>query len=467
MRNRQFQFSLFLLLGVFFAALIGFDAEAQQQTGAKQSSFAQGANQDGPVAITPKTTVEKAPPEIVITPEDFGNFRFPLINNKGDIVFLGLFSKADAQSSSGQSIFVRQADGSWKITKEGEKAANWPQAVYGFGMPTFNDNGDLTFFSSFGTPPAKPAAVVADPNDPANAVRSFNGALYVKTAQGMKMLVKLGDEVPKMPSHFSGFSNASTNSKGISAFVGMYSDPDGKGIFMVENGELRLVIRSGQKVGIIGGEETFSEHYYPTPINDLNEIAFMARIGEKSGIFVWRPKGLELIAYVGRPSPVKGTNYLGFGNRTPALNNKGDVAFSGFYDGPVAGRALFFKPANGPVQVIAKKGDAAPGGGKFEDFLSPAVNSRGDIAFIGLMGGRSRGMFIKTAKGIETIALVDQKIPGAKDEHDLFNQFTQPAINDRGEVVFYGQIKTNVAIFHRDEKGVLHTLIRRGDKMPK
>lgn len=466
MRNRQTQISFVLALGVFFAALISFDAGAQQQIGNIPPPTLQGAPQDGPVAITPKTTTEKAPPEIVITPEDFGNFRFPLINNKGEIVFLGLFTKPNAPNNSGQSIFVRQMDGSWKILKEGEKASNWPHPIYGFGMPTFNDNGDLTFFSSFGAPElAIPR--ITDPNDPAHVARPSNGALYVKNAQGLKTLVKLGDEVPKMPSHFSGFSNASTNSKGVSAFVGMYSDPDGKGIFLVENGELRLLVRSGQKVGILGGEETFSEHYYPTPINDQNEIAFMARIGEKSGIFVSRPKGLELIAYVGRPSPVKGTTYLGFGNRPPAINNKGDVAFSGFYDGPTAGRALFFKPANGPIQIIAKRGDLVPGAGKFEDFLSPAVNSRGEIAFIGLLGGRNRGVFIKTAKGIETIALVDQKIPGAKNELDVFNQFTQPAINDRGEVVFYGQIKNNVAIFHRDDKGVLHTLIRRGDKMPK
>jgi hypothetical protein len=463
MRNRQFQIFSLLLLGAFCLALIGFNSSAKQNTADQLS-----ADQDGPVAITPKTITEKAPADVVITPEDFGNFRFPLINNKGEIVFLGLFVKGDAQSSSGQSIFVRQPNASWKITREGEKASNHPQPIYGFGMPTFNDNGDLTFFSSFGVPVAKPVTTANDPNDPASYVgKSTSGALYLKNAQGLKALVKLGDEVPKMPSHFSGFSNASTNSKGVSAFVGMYSDPDGKGIFMVENGELRLVVRSGQKVGVTGGEETFSEHYYPTAVNDLNEIAFMARIGEKSGIFVSRPKGLELIAYVGRPSPIKGTNYLGFGNRTPAINNKGDVAFSGFYDGPTAGRALFFKPVNGAMQIIAKKGDPAPGGGKFEDFLSPAVNARGDIAFIGLMGGRSRGMFIKTAKGIEPIAMVDQKIPGAKDENEMFNQFTQPGINDKGEVVFYGQIRANVAIFHRDEKGVLHTLIRRGDKMPK
>ena len=82
--------------------------------------------------------------------------------------------------------------------------------------------------------------------------------------------------------------------------------------------------------------------------------------------------------------------------------------------------------------------------------------------------GRAQGIFVKTAKGIETVALLDQKIPGGKGEFEVFNNFTQPSINDKGEVVFYGQIKnSDVGIFYRDEKGVLHTLVKRGDKMPK
>ena len=74
MRNRQFQFFFFIALGVFCAALSGLKVGAQQPGG-------QAATQDGPVAITPKTTIEKGQPDIVITPEDFGNFRFPLNNN--------------------------------------------------------------------------------------------------------------------------------------------------------------------------------------------------------------------------------------------------------------------------------------------------------------------------------------------------------------------------------------------------
>lgn len=471
MRHRQSNALLILVLGVMVITLGVYGVGAQQKPAATRPQTKPGTTvEEEPVAITAKPVVEKPVEARVPTPEEFGNFRYPIINNKSEIAFQALFANPNGKTGAGQSIFVRGADGTWKLTREGEKAANLPEGIYGFSMPNFNDNGDLTFFASFGSTGDKPiAAAPIDPHDPVGAIAAPRyGALYVKTAQGLKSLAKLGDEVPNMPSHFSGFSNASTNTKGTTAFIGTYSDPDGRGLFMVENGKLRLVVRSGQKVGVTGPDDTFSEHYYPTPINDRNEVAFMARIGDKSGIFVSRPAGIEMVAYSGKPSPIKGANYLGFGNRTPSMNSKGEIAFVGFFDGPAAGRGLFFK-GNGPTQVVAKSGDkAGDAGGDFTDFLSPAVNARGDIAFIGKMGGRAQGIFLKTAKGIETVALLDQKIPGGNGPMEVFNNFTQPSINDKGEVVFYGQLKNaEVGIFHRDEKGVLHTVVRRGDKMPK
>ena len=429
-------------------------------------------NEDGPVAITERAKVEKPLEVKTITSEDFGNFRPPIINNKGEVAFVSLFSLPDSKSGYSQAIFVRGVDGSWKITRQGEKAVNLPKGIYGFGgLMAFNNNGDLTFIADFGDEPAKPAPAL-DPNDPSAApAPPQNKSLYVKSSSGLKSLLKLGEEVPAMPSHFSGFANASTNSQGVTAFIGTYSDPDGKGLFMIEGGKLRLVCRSGQRIGN-GEEGTFSEHYYPTHINERGEVAFLARIGDKSGIFVSRPKGIELITIGAKPAPMKDANFIGFGNRSPALSNSGETAFVGFYDGPDAGRGLFTKGADGPMKVVAKSGDKIGDTNyAFTDFLYPAINARGDIVFLGKYGGRNQALFIKTAKGIEMIAAADQPVPGGPKE-ETFNNFTQPSINDRGEVAFYAQTKNpktgvEVGIFIRDEKGNLKMLVRRGEKMPK
>jgi hypothetical protein len=405
----------------------------------------------------------------VVTEEEFGNFRPPIINNKGEVAFISLFSSPKSKFAVGQSIFVRGADGSWKVTRQGEKAIDFPEEITGFGGTlAFNDNGDLTFIGSFGGESPKPAH---DANDPfAEQAPDQNRGIYLKSAGTLKSLVRLGQEVPAMPSHFSGFANASTNNRGVTAFIGTYSDPDGKGLFLIEGGKLRLICRSGQPIGN-GERGTFSEHYYPTRINERNEVAFLARVGDKSGIFVSRPNGVELITMIGKPAPMKEATFIGFGNKTPAISNSGEVAFVGYYNGPEAGRGLFTK-GEGPIKVVARSGvKVGDANYSFTDFLYPAINARGDVAFLGRYGGRNQGIFIKTAKGIELIAAVDQPVPGGIPE-ETFNNFTQPSINDRGEVAFYAQTKNpktgvDLGIFLRDEKGKLKLLVRRGEKMPK
>ncbi len=438
---------------------------AQERKGVQKKE----AKEDEPVAITERTNVLKAMDEKPLTDDDFGNFRFPYINNKGEIAFVGLHSnKADKRGYS-QEFFVRKPDGSWRIIREGDRVENYPEALREYSISNFNENGDLTVVASYADDAATPSA--ADPHDPAShTVFIRKQALFIKDAKGMRSIVKLGEEVPNMPSIFSGVSNASTNTKGTTAFIGTYSDPDGRGLFIVENGKARIVARSGQRIAP-GENYSFSEHYFPSSINERDELAFLVRIGDKNALYIARPSGLEMIAFTGKPTPIKDANYLGFGNRAPSINDKGEVAFSAFFDGPDAGRGLFFR-SNGETRLIARSGQALEGTNyNFTDFNAPIINNRGDIAFIGNFGGRSRGIFLKTSKGIEKIALVDEPIPGlSKDE--VFNNFTQPAINDKGEIVFYAQWKNlkagiNVGIFHRDEKGNLKLLVKRGDKLPK
>jgi len=69
------------------------------------------------------------------------------------------------------------------------------------------------------------------------------------------------------------------------------------------------------------------------------------------------------------------------------------------------------------------------------------------------------------------VAILDQRIPGG-DKDEVFNHFTQPDINSRGEVVFYAQWRTpktgvNIGVFWRDAQGALKMLFKRGDMMPK
>jgi hypothetical protein len=460
MHDSPRNFLKLLLLPALLLVLSGLaTVSAIQQPPAKQKADAG----DEPVAITKRTETAKPTDQPRNPgPNEFSNFRYPAINSKGDIAFIGLNTAPGTPQGYGQAIYLRSADGTWKATREGERLTNLNDEITGMNNVALNANGDLTFIATFAG--KAPLPKVSTSVDVTQFVTRSQGLCF-KTASGIKVIARLGEEVPNMPSFFSGIANASSNSKGTTAFVATYTDPDGRGLFIHDQGKLNLIARSGQRIGN-NEEGTFSEHYYPSLINERGEIAWFSRVGTSGGIFVARPKGIEIIALQGKPAPIPDAKFIGFGQRAPAINDKGDVLFVAFYDGPNNGRGLFLKRESGQIEIVAKSGDALPGTtSNFTDFQNPLINARGDIAFLGHFGGRSRGIFLKTAKGIEPVVLVDEKLPGGKP-HEIFNNFVQMSLGGSGEIVFYGQYRNGeVGIFVKDAKG-LRPVALRGDKLP-
>jgi hypothetical protein len=431
------------------------------------------AEEDEPVAVTERTKQEPVAKPQELTPEQFANFRTPLVNSLGEIAVFGLHLSPEGLNRSGQRLLLRTLDGDWRLLmREGETTIDTHLTLLEIMKPSLNNQKEATFMAQFSSPQNTVAEPSLDPNDPAYyrpATPSLG--IFRKSAEGVRTLLKMGGEVPNMPSFLTGISNLSANEKGTVAFIGTYVEPDGRGLFYLAEDQLRLLVRSGQKIGP-NETGTFSEHYYPSDINEREEVAFLGRAGDKSGIFLAHPKGVEIVAFSGRPSPIKGANFIGFGNRTPGINNKGDIVYVGFFDGPEAGRGLFLKPAGGPTRVVLRSGQPVAGTTyNFTDFTSVGINDQGEILFVASYGGRSRGIFLKTAKGVEPIALVNQRIPGGTNE-EVYNHFTQPAFNSRGDIVFYSQWRTpktgvEVGVFWRDPKEGVKLLFKRGDVMPK
>jgi hypothetical protein len=431
--------------------------------------------EEEPVALTERSKPAPAAQTLEVTADQFANFRSPIVNAAGEIAIFGLHALPNEPSRAGQRLYLRTLDGNWQLLlREGEETPDTHLKLTELTKPSLSSQKEATFISQFRSTKETdqvPEPVI-DPNDPASNRPSVPSlGIFRKTAAGIRMLLLSGVDVPNMPSTMSGLSNLSANEKGTTAFIGTYVEPDGRGLFYLANDKLSIIARSGQKIGA-NETGTFSEHYYPSDINERDEVAFLGRTGEKSGIFLASPKGVEIVAMSGRPSPVKGGKFIGFGNRTPAINNKGEIVYVGFFDGPDAGRGLFVKPVVGPARMVLRSGQPIAGTTyNFTDFNSVGINDQGDILFVASYGGRSRGIFLKTAKGVEPIALVNQPIPGGTRE-EAYNNFTQPAFNSRGDVVFYSQWRSpktgiNVGVFWRDPKGEVKLLFKRGDLMPK
>lgn len=445
-------FGMALTCGLSFTPWFGARAVSQQPPpqSSKPQTPANPVKEEDPVPVGERPVEMPAPVMATVGPDQFGSFYGPQVNNRGDVAFLGRYMAPTAPAGFGQAIFIRSTDGEWRFVRDSDRAPGSTETLLSYGPYSISEQGDVILTASFSA------------KTPGPSERSSSG-VFLRGSSGFTNVVKLGQDVPNMPSRYSSFSNPSVNTKGTIAFVAAYSDPDGRGLFVSEQGQVRIVARSGQR---ISANETlvFSEHYYPSSINERGEVAFLCRVGVGAGIFVTRSTGIELIAIDGRPSPVVGAKYLGFGNRTPSINDKGEVAFSAFYDGPNAGRALFFK-GTGPTKLVLTSTDKTLKY-KFTDVMNPELNNRGDIAFIGRLEGRAYGIFVKSAKGIEPIAMTGELATGMKAGEEFNNFAQQPSMNDRGDIVFYAQLKNgNVGIFIKDAKG-LRPFVLRGDKLP-
>ena len=463
--SRKLGFSFLLLC--FVVGMVAITPSAFQnvslhaQTPERPQKPAKPAGEDEPVAVTERKTNEPLLREDRLGPNQFGSFYAPQISNDGEITFIGRYSTS---TGAGQGIFSLAKDGTWRFVRNSDKVSNLPEKMFNVGPFTISNDGAVIFTATFGRRnPLHPNAPEVAPDSAAmlNSANS-NLGIFVWKNRELTNIYQLGTEVPNLPSRFSTFSNPSINSKGVIAFVAAYIDPDGRGLFLKDGNDLRILARSGQRVSA-KDTATYSEHFYPSKLNENNEIAFFVRLGSGSAIMVSRPSGVDVIARDGMLSPVRPGKYIGFGNRAPAINDKSEVVFVGFYSGVNAGRAVFVKGA-GPTRVVARTNDKTSKY-QFTDFMQASINNRGDVCFIGRSGGRSQGIYVASKKGLELIAQTEQLPPGFEKGNE-FNNFHMPAINDNGDVVFYAQVRPNkFIIFKKDATGI-KKVVERGDAIP-
>lgn len=473
MSNRRFSLTS-LTLGL----LVAFGANAYPQT--KSATIQKPAQpkttkpvtqEDGPVAVTKRTNESNTSNNETGAPalkqNQLGSFGFPSLNNRGDVVFTSRYVSEKAEGGYGSAILIHKSDGKWEWVRDGDKSEGGAASLLSMNHVTINDKGELTFTGTIDQK-AAPYKVSGSEQD-ASGTQKQSG-LFTKTDKGIKMVYAMGQEIPNNPATYIGFATASMNTAGTMSFIGTYTDPDGRGLFVLENGKLTLVARSGQKTP--AGEETqYTEHFYPSTINERGEVPFFCRVSGGGAVFVRRPgKGIEAIAIQDQPSPIPGSNYIGFGNRAPAISNNGIVAFAGFVDGEKAGRILFVRGLDGKTKVAVRSGDTLPeSAATFTDFYMPSVNSKGEICFRGTYAGRAKGVFVKTDKGLEVIALYEQPVPGLdpKDERNVFNDFLNPVINENGDVAFMAQLRnSSIGIFYKKKGEPLKMVARSGDVAP-
>jgi hypothetical protein len=290
--------------------------------------------------------------------------------------------------------------------------------------------------------------------------------------------------------------------------LGTANDPStffGEGVFLRNSHGQETVL--GSSTAPAPGGVTFGSSGFegPATLNARGDAAvdFLLQpatspFGVNSGAFRYLHNTGTVSAVVlpGTPAPAGGTfQGVSFG---PTLDNRGDLYFAGIIptangvqvpDNPGLGIGVFEADLAGHITSVVSPGNPAPGGGTFdaagETYGAGAwVNGRGDITFVGHVAGEEAlvpgfgqpdffatlgSVYVKSGPTgqITSVAHAGDAAPGG----GVFRQALFPGINDRGDIVFTGDLTPapdvyqNLGVFLYSGGNII-PVARPGDLMP-
>jgi hypothetical protein len=262
---------------------------------------------------------------------------------------------------------------------------------------------------------------------------------------------------------------APVNTRGqVAFFASVLRGRASEGFFVGAGSRIVKVALEGDHAPGGGTFSGFGKHPIPA-LNDAGEVAFAAAVaGGKTveGIFLARRRGVSVVVVAGGPATgIPAGTFAGVDS--PALNDRGAVAFfASVRRGRETLEALYVA-AGGKLRKIAAQGDAAPAGGAFAGFGPPTINAGGSVAFAAVVEGKAvpGGIFIVEGEHTRMLAGAGDETPAG----GIFLKFSERvALNDAGTVAFTALLKNGPveqAIFAADG-GRVRTVVAIGDRAP-
>jgi len=243
-----------------------------------------------------------------------------------------------------------------------------------------------------------------------------------------------------------------------------------EGLFLRQGTRVVAVAREGQLVAGAGRISGFGKHPVPA-LSETGTVAFAATVtGARAteGIFAWSRGRVRVVAVSGAVAPGMAPAIFQ-GLDAPAVNARGDVAFlATARKGRETMDAIVVRRADGSLRKVVAQGDPAPAGGTFLAFGPPAINTRGAIAFAAAVEGKAvpGGIFVSDGDRVRMLL-------GAGEETPIGGIYAKISerigFDDRGAVAFHGLLKfapVAAAIFAVGDDGKAHTVARLGEEAP-
>lgn len=246
------------------------------------------------------------------------------------------------------------------VALTGDDSLVAPGATFvGFDFPTINVRGDIAFRGS----------------------SSSVQGVYRRPAGGpLELIAHSGQTPPGVDGSFISFGVPVQNAAGDLAFIGFIAPPGGgflSSLWVKPDGApLRLVALSGETAP--GTTDVFRSLSNPL-LDSEGEVVFQAGLSTPQ-LTIWKTSfGVPQLLF--RPGQIApGTNNERFSAFSiPSMNPNGDLAVFAALENRDIG--IWKQPKNESLQLVARTGAPAPGGGNFLSFSTFLMNTRGDLAF--------------------------------------------------------------------------------------
>lgn len=422
---------------------------------------------------------------------EFEHFNYPTINSGGDVAFTAWLrtGRSDTpvirdhnDANSNRIAIFGPTDGAGSalglIIRENELADTNDGAEFSsFSGPSLNAVGDVAFRAELRSGPGGSPVITDFQDQNSNFLAIIGPTNGAGSALG---LLARSNEPANVAdgAKFYSFDRPVLNNAGDVAFeAGLRAGPNtttpvtglGASIFGPTDGAgspLGLVVRRGSPTGVGDGSEF--QGFGGIKLNELGEIAFRARLRTGSGgipvitdpfdansndrsIFrsnSFPHQAISLIVREGAPAGTKdNAEFEHFYN--PVFTDTGDVAFvallrTGLESTPVitdrsdpnSNNFALFGPTSGvgsPAGLLAREDTLAgvADRAEFDYFGNPAINSRGDIAFLAGLRTGPGGVPVTTDNNDSLFARVDSELKLIVREGELFQVTTNGIAEER------------------------------------
>ena len=370
----------------------------------------------------------------------FFSFLNPVLGDAGQVVFQGFVAATSGGESDNAGIYFQGAGGDLiQIARKGETLNGNGKSIFGFNRPLVNDTGQAAVFVFYndadggftgdagivrydGVGPLTELARLGQPSpsgkgdlsvfgsgvswndagevaflgtftNPAN--QAMNGGIFV--ADDAAPFVEIGIQGQPSPDgngNFTGFGSPALNNSGDTAFFGTLTGASTGGIF-VRNapGTIAPIIRQGQAAP--DGNGTFNI-FANVGVSESGDATFIATLdgtaggaNDNTGVFIGNGSDeLVQVARYGQPAPDGNGIISAISNRAPITNDVGQTAFLVGFAGTSGGAnddiAIARGRPTGGFELLVRKSEPAPdGNGKLLPVSDPALNTSGQIAFVG------------------------------------------------------------------------------------